>query len=355
MNRRRQSRWVRTINAGSLCLCLALIAGIVSPVSLRADSAGVGDLNADGRVDVLDLVRLINHVQSSAGVPPAGGTGILPVAVLPFADLNGDTLIDRTDIDLLADLILGLPLPTKPVALEPASGSSEVGVTVRPRAIFPRPIDTATLNSNNFFASFAGQKLPATIVPANNGTFAWLFFDPPMPNASQIQITVDGATIRTLIGTPLDADGDGAPGGVARANFSTVSVTPIPGTVLVGRLADPGPDLRPMTAADFAPGPDGTPMTLDDVFLRPIAGVKVFLIGMEDHAVFTDANGYFRLDPVPVGDVKVVTDGLTATTPHPGFYWPEMVMNESEFANFEVRFPNQPVRHSTLDTRNSYE
>lgn len=207
----------------------------------------------------------------------------------------------------MANLILEIPIPSKSVAFEPANGSSEVGVTVRPKATFPRPVDVSTLNSNNFYASFAGRKLPARIVPAPNGTFAWLFFDPPMPNASQVQITVDGSTITNLLGQPLDADGDGAPSGVVRASFSTVSITAIPGTVLVGRLADPGPDLRPMTSDDFTPGPDGVPMTPDDVFLRPIAGVKVFLHGMEDHAVFTDSNGFFRLQPVPVGDVKVVT------------------------------------------------
>jgi hypothetical protein len=301
-------------------LLFAFLASAHVVSSLRAQSlpTRLGNPDADGQPTVLDLVRLINHLN---------GVDSLSPSLLPFADINGDALVDSKDRELLADLILGLPLPSRPVTFEPASGSSEVGVAVRPKATFPRPVDVSTLNSNNFYASFAGRKLPARIVPAANGTFAWLFFDPPMPNASQIQIVVDGSSITNLLGQPLDADGDGAPGGVARANFSTVSVTPIPGTVVVGRMVDPGPDLRPMTADDFQPGPDGLPMTSDDVFLRPIAGIHVFLIGMEDHAVFTDANGFFRLDSVPSGDVKVVTDGLTATTPHPGFYWPEMVMD----------------------------
>jgi hypothetical protein len=318
--------WLRSKLIKDLGL-LVLFLGALASHSALALPQKLGDLDEDGQATVLDLVRLINHIQTSSGITLPDSTGLLPIEQQPFADLDGDGLITQSDVDLLADLILDLPLPSRPVTFVPASGSSEVGVTVRPKVTFPRPIDVSTLNSNNFFASFAGQKLPARIVPASNGTFAWLFFDPPMPNASQIEVTVDGSTIRTLVNTLLDADGDGEPGGVARANFSTVSVVPIPGTVLVGRLADPGPDLQPMTEDDFSPGPDGQPMTSDDVFLSPIAGVKVFLHGMEDHAVFTDANGNFRLEPVPVGDVKVVTDGLTATTSHEGFYWPEMVMD----------------------------
>ena len=141
-------------------------------------------------------------------------------------------------------------IPPKPVVLEPASGASEVGVTVRPKATFPVPIATSSLSSNNFFASFAGKKLAATIVPANDGTFAWLFFDPPMPSASQIAVTVDGSSLRTPAGSFLDADADGTPGGLVTFNFSTVSVVPIPGTVVTSRIVDPGPDLIPRTADD---------------------------------------------------------------------------------------------------------
>jgi len=158
----------------------------------------LGDLNGDGQIDVRDLVLLINHL-SQAQLPPE---------LLAYADVNEDGYINDADVTMLADAILGIPPPinTRPVTIEPASGSQDVGVTVRPKVSFPRPIDVATINSNNFFASFAGNRLPATIVPASNGTLAWLFFHQPMPNASQIQVTVDGSTLRTLTGLPLDAE-----------------------------------------------------------------------------------------------------------------------------------------------------
>ena len=292
-------------------LALAILAGIL--FGQRSSGAPLptklGDLNGDGQITVLDLVSLINHVNR---------TSLLASSNVPFADLNGDSFVNETDIDLLADLILGLPLPTKPVSLEPANGASEVGVTDRPKVIFPRPVDVSTLNSNNFFASFSGQRLRATIVPANNGTFAWLFFDPPMANASQIQVTVDGSTITNLLGQALDADGDGAPGGSVRVNFSTVSVTPIPGTVLTSLIVDPGPDLVPRTPDD---------VILGDRYLLPIAGVRVYVLGMESNVAYTDASGRFTLTNMPVGDVKVVLDGRTATNPPTGYYFPEMVMD----------------------------
>ena len=271
----------------------------------------LGDLDADGRPTVLDLQRLLNHINGSA---------TLALPLRGYADLTGDGYINQADVDLLANAILGIPITTvlRPLIAEPSSGASEVGVTVRPRVYFPKPILPGTLNSNNFYASFAGRKLPARIVPANDGTFAWLFLDPPMPSASQIQVTVDGSTISVISGEILDADADIAPGG--RFNFSTVSITPIPNTVLSSRIVDPGPDLIPRTADD---------VTLGNGFnyLLPIAGVKVYVLGLESNFAYTGADGRFTLTNMPVGDVKVVLDGRTATSPHAGYYFPEMVMD----------------------------
>ncbi len=71
-------------------------------------------------------------------------------------------------------------------AATPTAGANEVGVTFLPQVFFSKPVDPATLNANNFSANGAdGQKLHATILPANDATFAWLFFTAPMPGASQ--------------------------------------------------------------------------------------------------------------------------------------------------------------------------
>ena len=61
----------------------------------------------------------------------------------------------------------------------PLDGATDVGVTFRPQISFSQPVNLATLGTNNFYASFGGQTLPASVVPANDGSFAWLFFSSP--------------------------------------------------------------------------------------------------------------------------------------------------------------------------------
>ncbi|HZQ46560.1 MAG TPA: dockerin type I repeat-containing protein, partial [Verrucomicrobiae bacterium] len=136
-----------------------IVALLLSVFSARGATHLLGDLNGDGLVDVRDLVILQNHLN---------GVALLSSDALPLADLNDDGYITQADVTVLANVILGVPVTIIPrsVTLDPATGSTQVGVSVRPKAIFPKPIDTSTLNANNFYASFAGQKLPATIVPS---------------------------------------------------------------------------------------------------------------------------------------------------------------------------------------------
>jgi hypothetical protein len=229
----------------------------------------------------------------------------------------------------------------------PTNAASDVGSTFRPQVFFSRPVATATLNSNNFYATdTTGRKLPARIVPAGDGSFAWLFFETAMPGSSTITVHVDGSTILAADGGDLlDANGDGAPGGQFQYRFSTVSLAPLAGTTLSGKVVDPGPDLKPMTFDDIRAGADGALHTSDDVFLNPIAGVRVFIVGLEHLAVFTDSSGNFHFDAVPSGNVKLAIDGNTASNAPAGFYFPEMVMD----LNLEVGQANTVM--GTMGTR----
>src|SRR5207253_2317206 len=93
-------------------------------------------------------------------------------------------------------LTLAAPIPLQVASLMPMAGANDVGVTFRPKVVFSRPINPATLTSANFYASdSSATRLPATIVPADDGTYAWLFFLNPLPGASTITLTVDGASI----------------------------------------------------------------------------------------------------------------------------------------------------------------
>ena len=118
--------------------------------------------------------------------------------------------------------------------------------------------------------------MDANIVPANDGSFAWLFFKQPVPGGTRVRVRVDGATILSADGaSALDADADGLPGGTLDFEFTTVSRVALPGTSLSGIVADPGPDLLPRTFDDFNVGPDEQFGTTDDVHSLPLAGVRV--------------------------------------------------------------------------------
>ncbi|MEQ1731186.1 MAG: Ig-like domain-containing protein, partial [Vicinamibacterales bacterium] len=227
------------------------------------------------------------------------------------------------------NVTLAAPIPLTITTVTPQQGLSNVGTTFRPQVFFSRPINPGSLTSTNFYATdSAGTRLTATIVPSQDGTFAWLFFSNPMPGGETITVHVAGDTILAAgDGQALDADGNGTPGGTFTSTFSTVSLVPLQGTTLSGKVLDPGPDLRVMTFDDIRVGPDGVLHTSDDLYLNPLAGVKVYIVGLESQAVFTDAQGNFSFSAVPSGDIKLAIDGRTATNAPVGFYFPEMVMD----------------------------
>ena len=103
---RRQAK----LAAGRLVFCLGLVCGLLlgawdsqAQPSVTTNAAGTlvlanhfGDLNDDGRVNVLDVVLLTHHLN---------GTRLLPTNLLARADLNQDGQIKPTDRRILADMI----------------------------------------------------------------------------------------------------------------------------------------------------------------------------------------------------------------------------------------------------------
>jgi alpha-tubulin suppressor-like RCC1 family protein len=88
----------------------AAIFALVSALSVQFSQAQpllLGDLDSDGRPTVLDLQRLINHLN---------GSNALTVAVRPFGDINEDGVINTNDLALLQDAILGLSTLPNPYA-----------------------------------------------------------------------------------------------------------------------------------------------------------------------------------------------------------------------------------------------
>ncbi len=285
------------------------------------------------------LVSLAYQIDDGARMPlsfiPAGGSFGQPLNLSLLA--AGDhtlavTARDSAGLETTSTVNFTLTsmIPLTVASHTPRSGASDVGSTFRPQVFFSRPIDPATLTASNFFATdTTGAKVPATIVPAQDGSFAWLFFANPLPGGSTITLHVNGETILASDGTKLDADGDGdgAGGGELIYRYTTVSLAPLLGTSLSGRVVDPGEDLKPVTFDDIRSGADGTLHTSDDVFLNPIKHAKVFILGLEDQFVFTDDNGFFSFASVPGGTIKLAIDGNTATNAPTGTYWPEMVVD----------------------------
>ncbi|MCB1526942.1 MAG: VCBS domain-containing protein, partial [Hyphomicrobiaceae bacterium] len=248
--------------------------------------------------------------------------GSLPITV-KATDAAG--LVAETTIATSLDVAIPFAIES----LTPANGAGEIGVTFRPQVTFTRAVDAATLTADSFYVTDAsGAKLAANVVVSGDGLHAWMLLNEAMPGSSKVKLHLDGSIIKAAQdGALLDGDGDGLAGGNSLSSFSTVSRTALPNTTITGVVVGPGPDLKPMTKDDILSGPDGIAHTADDVFLEPIANAKVFILGFEDQAVFTDAQGRFTLTSVPGGDVKVAVDGRTASNVPDGVFYPEMVLD----------------------------
>ena len=300
---------------------------------LAAGSALAGSASATGSA----LVSLRYSIDGGVSIPvsydEATGSFNQPIALGNLA--VGDHVLTLRAQDSAGNVATSVHNVRQPVLspftltrVTPFMEEIEVGVTYRPQVFFSRAVDPATLTAESFYATGPdGERLPATIVPALDGSYAWLFFTNPLPGSSKITLHLDGAAVRAQSDDArLSINTDGVERTAIDWSFSTVSTTSVAGARLVGKVVDPGADLEPMTFDDMRRGPDGIIHTADDVFLNPIANARVFVIGRPDLTTFTDANGNFAFDSVPVGEIKVGIDGRTATNAPAGVFFPEMVI-----------------------------
>jgi len=70
----------------------------------------------------------------------------------------------------------------------------------------------------------------------------------------------------------------------------------VPGTISI--VVDPGPNGVSMMPDDVKAAPDGLADYANDTWKLPIAGVKVYVLGHEDQAVYTEGTGHFTLTNV---------------------------------------------------------
>lgn len=288
--------------AAGIAVCLAALwLG-----SVKADplTTQLGDLDNDGVATVRDLVLLRGHMNQ---------TQPLNAAQAVLADLTNDGFVNSSDVDEIVKVILQSRAPEQlPLASvrqsSPANGEGEVALTRETIVHFSMPLaPSATLDTHHFYAQFGGRKILSRVDISSDRKKATLFYLEPLLSNARITVTLDGAGLTDLLGRAVDLDGDGVAGGVYRQTFDTLSITPLPGTAISGRV---------FASERAAGGAD-----------IPLAGVTITVDGAEETLrTTTDGQGNFTLTPCPAGTFFVHIDGRTSPqSSYPnGNYYPSV-------------------------------
>ncbi|MCL4177578.1 MAG: Ig-like domain-containing protein [Verrucomicrobia bacterium] len=200
---------------------------------------------------------------------------------------------------------------TEVAATSPVHGETGVAVTRETIVRFSAPLaEDASLSRDEFFAGSGGRRLLSRVELSADRTTATLFYLEPMPGSTRITVELDASNLRDRTGKLIDADGDGAPGGTAIVSFDTLSLAALPDTAVIGTVY----------ASELVPGAD----TGTNAVNKPLAGVTITVDGREETLrTVTDADGNFKLEPVPPGRFFVHIDGRTATDLAAGIRYPD--------------------------------
>jgi hypothetical protein len=109
---------------------------------------------------------------------------------------------------------------------------------------------------NDFYATFGGATLPGQARITPDGRRIKLFYNPPLPASARVRATFNGDAFLDVRGYPVDADGDGVPGGLTTFDFDTCTTARVPGSVVWGYV----------TASEKGPG--GEELPLEGVTIR---------------------------------------------------------------------------------------
>ncbi|MFB8829779.1 Ig-like domain-containing protein [Azotobacter sp. CWF10] len=156
---------------------------------LSASSRLVGTVSGTGSAITAFSYQLDGGAIRPVSIDATTGTFDAALDLKALALGSHSMTLRATDAaGLTTETSLSLSLPQAlPFAIErsfPANGEDEIGVTFRPKVVFTRPVDTATLTEDSFYATDpAGERLPAKIVVSSDATQAWLFFENAMPGA----------------------------------------------------------------------------------------------------------------------------------------------------------------------------
>ncbi|MBW3670201.1 MAG: Ig-like domain-containing protein [Acidobacteria bacterium] len=305
------------------------------PLALSSCLDHLGDVSGNGSLSAYDATLILQIVR---------GTRSPDAEQECRADTTQDGRITDADARQVLQAVVGLcdtlgpemsvsaakhgvcPIELATVRISPAHGESDVAVTRETVVEFSNPLASdAVLSSNNFHAQFGGQKLSGRIQVSEDRRRATLFYNQDLPASARIRLTLNASNLRDVFGNLVDANNDGVAGGTAANDFSTLSLTVIPGTRVCGQVFASELDAEGTGGVD-----------------QPLVGVVVTVDGMETTLrAVTDSSGSFCLDPAPAGSFFVHVDGRTATNSRPaGAYYPYVGKKWTSTPSGETTIPN---------------
>ena len=243
------------------------------------------DSDLDGLPDPWELAR----------APALDGLNAADAATDP--DGNGRTFLQEFQGEVVVPF--GIEMTS------PANGDNGVSVNRKTEFELTGPLaGDAMVDTTQLFAEYGGRRLLArTEISADRRTVS-LLYQEPLPAGARVRVSLLGTGLKGANGRDIDGDADGQPGGTRTIYFDTFNAVPVAQTAVIGHVY----------ASEPVPGPEP-----GSFVNRPLVGVTVTVDGAEETLrTTTDAQGFFKLKPAPVGRFFVHVDGRTAV----GSQWP---------------------------------
>jgi hypothetical protein len=246
----------------------------------------------------------LQQTTSLSGIPDWQDVDLVPV-------LNGAKFVVPVKPLSVAQFFrLREPLLATIANTSPFNGEEDVAVTRESIVRFTTALQTNTvLATDKFYAFSAGRRILSRVELSSDRRRASLFYLEPLPGSARVDVFLDPSGLSDSIGRPVDSTPFGLDHNIF--SFQTLSLSPLPNTVVIGTVY----------ASELVPGPDTGTNTVD----RPLAGVTITVDGMEQSLrAVTDAQGKFILSPVPPGRFFVHIDGRTIRDDASGIRYPDL-------------------------------
>lgn len=200
---------------------------------------------------------------------------------------SGHTTVMVRNGTVAAPIDVTIDILTTISGTSPYSGEAEVNVSRETVIDFLNPVQT--IGAAAIHAVAAAQPLAVHTALSTDKKRLYVFYSQQLPGNAEVTVRVDGSQITDAAGRPIDADGDDVAGGLFEVRYTTLSLTPILGTRVMGRIF--GSELLP------------------DGMNTPLQGVRISVEGLPSVFAVTDNMGNYTLENTPAGTFFVHIDG----------------------------------------------